>query len=71
LEFGKPQIYDRKMFTVLKHSLHFMDCSQGESQVLEAWYMDDSSEDQRLPHRLNANVPVSAEALKGKNSETF
>ncbi|CAM6087002.1 unnamed protein product [Calypogeia fissa] len=33
------------------------------SRVLEAWYMDDSTEDQRLPHRLNPNEPVSAKTL--------
>jgi 1,2-dihydroxy-3-keto-5-methylthiopentene dioxygenase len=34
-----------------------------QSRVLEAWYMDDSTEDQRLPHRLNPNEPVSAKTL--------
>jgi 1,2-dihydroxy-3-keto-5-methylthiopentene dioxygenase len=36
---------------------------EGESRALEAWYMDDSSEDQRLPHRLNPNASVSAKTL--------
>ncbi|XP_042356319.1 1,2-dihydroxy-3-keto-5-methylthiopentene dioxygenase [Plectropomus leopardus] len=31
---------------------------------LEAWYMDDSDEDQRKPHRRNPNEPVSMEELK-------
>lgn len=31
---------------------------------LEAWYMDDSDEDQRKPHRLNPNQPVSLDQLK-------
>lgn len=34
-----------------------------QSRVLEAWYMDASSEDQRLPHRLNPNAPVSEKVL--------
>lgn len=29
-----------------------------------AWYMDDSSEDQRKPHQLSPNVPVSKDKLK-------
>ncbi|CAI5475715.1 unnamed protein product [Closterium sp. Yama58-4] len=29
----------------------------------EAWYMDDSSDDQRLPHRLDPNQPCSLETL--------
>lgn len=31
---------------------------------LEAWYIDSSDEDQRKPHRLNPNQPVSLEELK-------
>jgi hypothetical protein len=30
---------------------------------VEAWYMDDSSEDQRLPHRQNPNKPATKEQL--------
>lgn len=30
----------------------------------EAWYMDSSDEDQRKPHRLNPNRPVSLDELK-------
>lgn len=30
---------------------------------LEAWYMDSSDEDQRLPHRLSPNEPCPPEAL--------
>ncbi|CAI5484471.1 unnamed protein product [Closterium sp. Yama58-4] len=29
----------------------------------EAWYMDDSNDDQRLPHRLDPNQPCSLETL--------
>jgi 1,2-dihydroxy-3-keto-5-methylthiopentene dioxygenase len=36
--------------------------------TIEAWYMDDSSEDQRLEHRLSPNKPVSLDDL-GKVSE--
>mmetsp|Transcript_18741 Transcript_18741/g.40301 ORF Transcript_18741/g.40301 Transcript_18741/m.40301 type:complete len:202 (-) Transcript_18741:796-1401(-) len=32
---------------------------------IEAWYMDDSTEDQRLPHRLNPNKPATLEKLRG------
>ncbi|CAI7736606.1 unnamed protein product [Closterium sp. NIES-54] len=31
----------------------------------EAWYMDDKSDDQRLPHRLDPNQPCSLETLSG------
>lgn len=31
---------------------------------LEAWYMDSSDEDQRKPHRMNPNQPVSLNELK-------
>lgn len=31
---------------------------------MEAWYMDSSDEDQRKPHRLNPNQPVSLQELK-------
>ena len=31
--------------------------------TIEAWYMDDSSEDQRLEHRQSPNIPVSLEEL--------
>ncbi|XP_036397873.1 1,2-dihydroxy-3-keto-5-methylthiopentene dioxygenase [Megalops cyprinoides] len=31
---------------------------------MEAWYMDDSNEDQRLPHKLDPNVPVTLEELQ-------
>lgn len=31
---------------------------------LEAWYLDNSEEDQRKPHRRNPNQPVSVDQLK-------
>ncbi|XP_044022379.1 1,2-dihydroxy-3-keto-5-methylthiopentene dioxygenase isoform X2 [Siniperca chuatsi] len=31
---------------------------------IEAWYMDSCDEDQRKPHRLNPNQPVSVDELK-------
>ncbi|XP_073682827.1 acireductone dioxygenase [Garra rufa] len=31
---------------------------------IEAWYMDESIEDQKLPHRLNPNQPVSLKQLE-------
>jgi 1,2-dihydroxy-3-keto-5-methylthiopentene dioxygenase len=31
---------------------------------IEAWYMDDSPDDQRLPHRQYPNLPCSAETLQ-------
>ncbi|KAI2654742.1 1,2-dihydroxy-3-keto-5-methylthiopentene dioxygenase [Labeo rohita] len=31
---------------------------------IEAWYMDESSEDQKLPHRLNPNQPVTLQQLE-------
>eukprot|EP00249_Psilotum_nudum_P009536 c21997_g1_i1 orf=169-885(+) len=34
-------------------------------QTLEAWYMDDSIEDQRLPHHVNPRQYVSIEQLAG------
>ncbi|BBN13202.1 1,2-dihydroxy-3-keto-5-methylthiopentene dioxygenase [Marchantia polymorpha subsp. ruderalis] len=39
------------------------DVEQPHSSGVEAWYMDDSTEDQRLPHRLVPNKPVSARDL--------
>jgi hypothetical protein len=30
---------------------------------IEAWYMDSSEEDQRAPHKMEPNVPVSKEIL--------
>lgn len=32
--------------------------------ALEAWYMDSSDEDQRKPHRLTPNQPVSLDQLE-------
>ena len=32
--------------------------------ALDAWYIDDSDEDQRMPHKLNPNQPVSLEDLQ-------
>ncbi|KAI5618830.1 1,2-dihydroxy-3-keto-5-methylthiopentene dioxygenase, partial [Silurus asotus] len=32
--------------------------------VLEAWYMDESTEDQRLPHKLQPNQAVSVQELQ-------
>jgi hypothetical protein len=31
--------------------------------MLDCWYMDDSQEDQRKPHRQDPNVPATADAL--------
>ncbi|XP_062379028.1 acireductone dioxygenase [Sardina pilchardus] len=31
---------------------------------MDAWFMDDSDEDQRLPHKLDPNQPVSLEELQ-------
>ncbi|XP_066531074.1 acireductone dioxygenase [Hoplias malabaricus] len=31
---------------------------------IESWYMDDSSEDKRLPHKLTPNEPVTLEELQ-------
>lgn len=33
------------------------------TMTIEAWYMDDSDADQRLPHKREPNLPVSSEAL--------
>lgn len=33
--------------------------------TLDAWYMDDAPEDQRLPHRKVPNEPASMEKLAG------
>src|SRR5690242_10296222 len=33
------------------------------AMAIEAWYMDDSSEDQRAPHKQTPNAPVSREQL--------
>ncbi|XP_007902920.1 1,2-dihydroxy-3-keto-5-methylthiopentene dioxygenase [Callorhinchus milii] len=32
--------------------------------MLQAWYMDDSAEDQRKPHKLEPNKPVSLQQLE-------
>lgn len=34
-------------------------------EVIQAWYMDDSNEDQRLPHHRNPKEYVSFEKLDG------
>ena len=31
---------------------------------IEAWFMDDSDEDHRMPHKLNPNEPVSLKELE-------
>lgn len=31
---------------------------------IEAWYMDESEEEQKLPHRLNPNQTVSLKLLE-------
>ncbi|KAM0936597.1 putative oxidoreductase [Dioscorea sansibarensis] len=36
----------------------------GKEEVLQAWYMDDSEEDQRLPHHREPKEIVSLEKLK-------
>lgn len=35
-----------------------------ETAAIEAWYMDDSPEDQRLPHKQHPNKPCSLAALR-------
>ncbi|CAD7702401.1 unnamed protein product [Ostreobium quekettii] len=35
-----------------------------EESSLEAWYMDDTDLDQRLPHRKNPNKPCSVDTLR-------
>lgn len=37
-------------------------------EVIQAWYMDDSDEDQRLPHHRNPKEFVSFEKLDGIHS---
>ena len=32
--------------------------------MVQAWYMDESDSDQRLPHELEPSVPVSLEQLE-------
>ncbi|PNW76229.1 hypothetical protein CHLRE_12g542850v5 [Chlamydomonas reinhardtii] len=35
-----------------------------DDATIEAWYMDDSDEDQRLPHKLSPNQPCPLSALR-------
>eukprot|EP01135_Chromosphaera_perkinsii_P001563 Nk52_evm33s207 gene=Nk52_evmTU33s207 len=39
--------------------------------MVSAWYMDESVEDQRLPHKCEPNVPVSLEELRALGCEAF
>ncbi|XP_068136447.1 acireductone dioxygenase [Hyperolius riggenbachi] len=39
--------------------------------MVQAWYMDDSDEDQRKPHRLQPDQPVSAEQLQELGVRSF
>ncbi|GFH31095.1 acireductone dioxygenase (Fe(2+)-requiring) [Haematococcus lacustris] len=39
------------------------DCSGAATASVNAWYMDDSDEDQRKPHKLDPNQPVSLSQL--------
>lgn len=36
-------------------------------EVIQAWYMDDSDEDQRLPHHKDPKEFVSLDQLSGKH----
>jgi hypothetical protein len=38
---------------------------EGKEEVISAWYMDDSEEDQRLPHHRNPKQFVSLDKLSG------
>ena len=38
---------------------------EGKEEVLDAWYMDNSDEDQRLPHHREPKEFVSLERLSG------
>ena len=37
---------------------------QPQDVKLDCWYMDDSDEDQRKPHRQSPNLPAPAEELQ-------
>lgn len=39
-------------------------CACPPPNMVEAWFMDDSEDDQRLPHRKEPNEPVSLEHLE-------
>ncbi|XP_058105330.1 acireductone dioxygenase 2-like [Magnolia sinica] len=38
-------------------------CKDGREDVIQAWYMDDSDEDQRLPHHCNPKEFISFDKL--------
>lgn len=43
---------------------HYLQLLQDDrEEVLQAWYMDDSDEDQRLPHHLDPKEFVSLDQL--------
>lgn len=48
---------------------HFFKCyfsQDPREEVIQAWYMDDSNEDQRLPHHKEPKEFVSLDQLAGK-----
>ena len=44
---------------------HFGFVQDDREEVLQAWYMDDTDDDQRLPHHRNPKEFVSLEKLAG------
>lgn len=42
-----------------------------KEEVISAWYMDDSKEDQRLPHHRNPKQFVSLDKLSGTWKENY
>lgn len=59
-------VWSQKFFTCgVMIDLNVRLIQDGKEEVLQAWYMDDSEEDQRLPHHREPKEFVSLEKLKG------
>lgn len=53
-----------KKHIAVMECFHYLQLLQDDrEEVLQAWYMDDSDEDQRLPHHLDPKEFVSLDQL--------
>lgn len=52
------------VFLLLVRHLSFIEHLFRAMALIEAWFMDDSDEDHRMPHKLNPNEPVSLKELE-------
>lgn len=57
------RVFINFIIVTISRNLHLQDPRE---EVIQAWYMDDSDEDQRLPHHLEPKQYLSLQQLDGK-----